>query len=84
MLISIKNIKKLSFLGLDKPIMPFFLLINVKMLTIIGILAFMNRKFSCSTELSMKRVIVVYLGLIVVKTHVVLAAIYGLVMSSSI
>ena len=33
--------------------MLFFLLLNVKMPTIVGILTFMSRKISCSTELSM-------------------------------
>ena len=32
------------FLGSDKPRMPFFLLISVKMPTVVGILAFMSRK----------------------------------------
>ena len=40
-----KNIKKIwLLLGLDKPRMLFFLLINVKMPTIVGILTFMSRK----------------------------------------
>ena len=40
-----KNIKKFSiFLGSDKPRIHFFLLINVKMPTIVGILTFMSRK----------------------------------------
>ena len=40
-----KNIKKFGFfLGSDKPIMLFFLLINVKMPTIVGILTFMSMK----------------------------------------
>ena len=40
-----KNIKKFSFfLGSDKPRMLFFLLINVKMPIIVGILTFMRRK----------------------------------------
>ena len=40
-----KNIKKFSFfLGSDKPRMLFFLLINVKMPTIVGILTFLSRK----------------------------------------
>ena len=40
-----ENIKKLSiFLGSDKPRMLFFLLINVKMPTVVGILTFMSRK----------------------------------------
>ena len=41
----------------DKPRMLFFLLINVKMPTIVGILTFMTGKISCSIELSMKKVI---------------------------
>ena len=40
-----KNIEKFSFLsGSDKPITLFFLFINVKMPTIVGILAFLGRK----------------------------------------
>ena len=40
-----KNISRNSaFLGSDKPRMLFFPLINVKMLTIVGILTFMSRK----------------------------------------
>ena len=40
-----KNIKKVSFfLGSDKPRMLFFLLINVKMPTIVDILTFMSKK----------------------------------------
>ena len=40
-----KNIKKSNFfLGSGKPRMLFFLLINVKMPTIVGILTFMSRK----------------------------------------
>ena len=40
-----KNVKQVSFFsGLDKPIMLFFLLINVKMPTIVGMLTFMTRK----------------------------------------
>ena len=35
--------------------MLFFLLIKVKMPTIVGILTFMSRKNSCSAELSMKK-----------------------------
>ena len=38
------NIKKFIFLGSDKLRMLFFLLINVKMPTIVGILTFMSRK----------------------------------------
>ena len=50
-----KYIKKFIFSGSDKPRMLFFLLINVKMPTTVGILT-MSWKFfiSCSTELSMK------------------------------
>ena len=40
-----KNIKKFSFSSVsDKPIMLFFLLIDVEMPTIVGILTFMSRK----------------------------------------
>ena len=39
-----KNIKKCCFLGSDKPRMLFFLLINVKIPTFVGILTFMSRK----------------------------------------
>ena len=40
-----KNIMKFGFfLGSDMPKMLFFLLINVKMLTFVGILTFMSRK----------------------------------------
>ena len=42
------------FSGSDKPRLLFFLLINVEMPTIVGILTFMSRKKSCSVELSMK------------------------------
>ena len=35
--------------------MLFFLLINLKMPTIVGILIFMSRKISCSNELSRKK-----------------------------
>ena len=45
MLIRIKNIKKYRFFsGSDKLGMLFFLLINVKMPTVVGILTFMSRK----------------------------------------
>ena len=59
MLISIKISRNLAFLGPDKPRMLFFSLINVtcKMPTIVGILAFMSRKISCSVEFSMKKVL---------------------------
>ena len=39
-----KNIKKFSFSGSDMPRLLFFLLINVKMPTIVGIITFMRRK----------------------------------------
>ena len=40
-----KNIKKFGlFLGSDKPGMLFFMLMNVKMPTIVGILTFMSKK----------------------------------------
>ena len=39
-----KNIKKQHFSGSDMPRMLFFLLINVKMPTIVGILIFMSKK----------------------------------------
>ena len=39
-----KNIKHIAFLGSDKPIMLFFLLIKVEMPTVVGILTFMSRK----------------------------------------
>ena len=41
------------FAGSYKPRMLFFLLINVKMPTVVGILTFMSRKILCSAELSM-------------------------------
>ena len=44
MLISIKISGNLAFLGSDKPRMLFFLFINVKMPTIVGILTFMSWK----------------------------------------
>ena len=44
MLIGIKNIKAVGFLGSDKLKRLFFPLINVKMPTIVGILTFMSRK----------------------------------------
>ena len=54
MLINVK-IKKNIFLRSGKPRMLFYLLINVKMPTIVGIFTFMNRKKnSCSAELCMK------------------------------
>ena len=46
-----------AFLGSYKPRIIFFLLINVKMPKIVGILTFMSRKNSCSAELSMKKVL---------------------------
>ena len=43
------------FSGSDKPMMLCFLLINVKMQTIVVcVLTFMSRKKSCSAELNMK------------------------------
>ena len=39
-----KNIKKFIFLGSDKPRMLFFLLIIIKMPTVVGILIIMSRK----------------------------------------
>ena len=53
MLISIKYQEIQPFSGSDKPSMLFFLLINVKMPTIVPILTFINKKNSCSAELSM-------------------------------
>ena len=44
-----ENIKKFSILQV------FFLLINLKMPTIVGIFTFMSRKNLCSTELSIKK-----------------------------
>ena len=44
MLISIIISRNSAFLGSDKLIMLFFLLINVKMPTIVGILTFMSKK----------------------------------------
>ena len=44
MLISVKISSNSSFLGPDKPRMVFFLLINVKMPTTVGILTFISRK----------------------------------------
>ena len=56
MLISRKNIKKFSFFsGSDKPIILFFMLINVKMPTIVGILTFMSRKKFHAQLLSMEK-----------------------------
>ena len=53
MLISIKISRISDFSGLDKPVMLFFLLINVEMPIIVGIFTFMSRKMSRSAELSM-------------------------------
>ena len=52
-----KNVVKFIFFsGSDKPRMLFFLLISVKMPTMVGILTFMSMNFfSCSDELSMKK-----------------------------
>ena len=53
-----KNIEKNRLLsGSGQPIMLFFLLINVKMPTIVGIFIFMSRKISCPAELSTKKVL---------------------------
>ena len=53
-----KNIKKSNvFLGSGKTRMLFFLLVNVKMPTTVGILTLMSRKISCSVELKMKKVL---------------------------
>ena len=46
--VSIKILRNSAFLGSDKPIMLFFMPMNVKMPTIVGIL-------TCSNELSMKK-----------------------------
>ena len=43
-----------TFSGSEKPRMLFFLLINVKMPTIVGIFTFMSRENFSSAELSMK------------------------------
>ena len=48
-----KNIKDF-FSCSDKPIILFFLVIDVKMPTTVGILTLMSRKKSCSAEMSMK------------------------------
>ena len=68
MLIGIKISRNSAFLGSDRLIMLFFLLLNVKMPTLVGILTFMNRKknvgiltfmsgkIPCSAEVSMKTV----------------------------
>ena len=54
-----KNMKKFSFFSdSDKPRMLFFLLINVKMPTIVGIFnIYEQEKISSSIELSMKKVL---------------------------
>ena len=53
-----KYIKEFGILlGSDKPRILFFLLMNVKMPTIVGILTFMSRKSSCSAEMSMEKVL---------------------------
>ena len=50
-----ENIKQFIFFsGANKHRMLFFLLINVKMLAIVGILTFMSRKISCLDELGIK------------------------------
>ena len=55
MLVSLKISRNSAFLGSDKHRMLFFLLVNVKMPTIVGIVTFTSRKKSCSVELSMKK-----------------------------
>ena len=57
MLIGLKYQEIQLFSASDKPRMLFFLLLNVKMPTVFGILTFMDRKISCSNELSMKKVL---------------------------
>ena len=58
MLISIKMSRNSGFFsGSDKLKTLFFLLINVKMPTVVGILTFMSRKKSCSAELNMENFI---------------------------
>ena len=55
MVISIKVSRNSGFFsGSDRHRMLFFLLINVKMPTIVGILTFMSRKISYSVEVSME------------------------------
>ena len=50
-----KNIKiNSAFLGSDKPRMLFFLLISIKMPTIVGILTFMRRKKAFYVHLRLK------------------------------
>ena len=44
MLLSIKLSRNSAFLGSNKPGMKFFMLMKVKMPTIVGILTFMSRK----------------------------------------
>ena len=53
-LISIKISRNSAFLRLRHTGMLFFLLMTVKMPTIVGILTFVSRKNSCSAEMSMK------------------------------
>ena len=48
-----KNVKNSAFTGSDKPRTLFFMLITVKMPTIVGILTFMRRKNFMHAELSM-------------------------------
>ena len=52
MLISIKISRNSAFSASDKPKMSFFMLVKVKMPTIVVILTFMSRKMLCSAELS--------------------------------
>ena len=44
MLMSIKTSRNSAFVGSDKPRMLFFMLMNVKMPTIVGILTFISRR----------------------------------------
>ena len=53
MFISIKISGNSACLGSENPGMLFFMLMNVKMPTLVGILTFMGRKVPCSAELSM-------------------------------
>ena len=53
MLVRMKGSRNSAFSVSNKPRVLFFLLINVKMPTIIVIITFMSRKISCSAELNM-------------------------------
>ena len=57
MLIKSKMLKNKNFLAFRCSDVVFFMLINVKMPTIVGILTFMSRINLCSVELSMKKVL---------------------------